>query len=68
MPENKKDIQRFLAMINYLCKFIPNYSEKTTLLRTYNHIHLSFDKPQIQAVENLKKNNNNYTNITILQP
>ena len=56
-PENKKDIQRFLGMTNYLCKFIPNYSEITTPQRTllHNNILWSYDKPQIQTVENLKK-------------
>ena len=55
--ENKEDIQRFQGMANYLCKFIPNYSEITTPLRTlqHNNILSSFDKPQIQAVENLQK-------------
>ena len=28
-PENKKELQRFLGMINYLGKFIPNFSENT---------------------------------------
>ena len=56
-PENKKDLQRFLGMTNYLCRFIPNYSEINTPLRTllHNNILTSFDKQQIQAVENLKK-------------
>ena len=55
-PENKKDIQRFLGMTNYLCKFIPKNSEIMTQLRMLPHnILWSFDKPQIQAVENLKK-------------
>ena len=54
-PENK-DIQRFPGMADYLCKYIPNYSEITTPLKTLLHnILWSFDKPQIQAVENLTK-------------
>lgn len=57
LPENKKDIQRFLGMTNYLCKFIPEYAEVTTPLRKllHNDILWSFDKPQIEAVEKLKQ-------------
>ena len=33
LPENKKDVQRFLGMTNYLSKFIPKYSEVTTPIR-----------------------------------
>lgn len=32
-PKNKKDLQRFLGMIVYLSKFIPNLSQKTSPLR-----------------------------------
>lgn len=33
-PGNKKDLQRFLGLITYVGRFIPNLSEETTLLRT----------------------------------
>ena len=33
-PEDKAALQRFLGMINYLSKFIPNYSDKTEVLRS----------------------------------
>ena len=33
VPENRKALQRFLGMLNYLHKFIENFSEKTTILR-----------------------------------
>ena len=36
-PEDKKGIQRLLGITNYLAKFIPNYSEKTTVLRGLLH-------------------------------
>jgi len=32
-PCNKKDLQSFLRMINYLRRFIPNLSELVTLFR-----------------------------------
>ena len=32
-PCDKSDLRRFLGMINYLGKFMPNLSEKTALLR-----------------------------------
>ena len=41
-PEDKKGIQRLLGMTNYLAKFIPNYSEKTTVLRELLHKDTKF--------------------------
>ncbi len=32
-PENKEAVQRFLGMLNYLSKYIPNMSDKTASLR-----------------------------------
>ena len=32
-PEDKRNLQRFLGMTNYLAKFIPDYSEATAPLR-----------------------------------
>ena len=32
-PENKKDIQRFLGMINYLARYLPDLSERTAPIR-----------------------------------
>lgn len=32
-PEDKKSLERFLGMVNYLSKFIPNYSESVAVLR-----------------------------------
>lgn len=53
-------------MTNYLCKFIPKYSEITTPLREllHNEVHRSFDKPQKEAIERLKQM---ITNAPILQ-
>ncbi|CAA9998761.1 unnamed protein product, partial [Nesidiocoris tenuis] len=33
VPKNEKELQRFLGMITYLCKFIKNYSDTTAPLR-----------------------------------
>ena len=33
LPESKKELQRFLGMINYLGKFVPNLSENTENFR-----------------------------------
>ena len=32
-PSSRKDLERFLGMINYLGKFIPNLSDTTAVLR-----------------------------------
>ena len=32
-PKDVKELQRFLGIVNYFCKFIPNWSEKTGILR-----------------------------------
>jgi hypothetical protein len=36
-PEDKTGLQRLLGMTNYVAKFIPNYSEKTEILRGLLH-------------------------------
>ena len=56
-PKSKQDLQRFLGMTNYLCKFVPNYSEVTAPLRLLlqNDVEWSFDQPQIKAIEDLKR-------------
>ena len=33
MPENASDVHRFLGMVTYLGKFLPNLSDKTACLR-----------------------------------
>ena len=33
VPRNKKDLQRFLGLINYLRDFVPNLSKETVLIR-----------------------------------
>lgn len=55
-PQNKVELQRFLGMINFLGKYIPNLSEKThplrELLRKENEFVWTVD--QQQSFENLK--------------
>ena len=52
-PTNKKELQRFLGMINYLGKFIPNFSNETVPLRQYlaKDVMWSFDQPQTDAIK-----------------
>ena len=56
-PTNKKELQRILAVINYLGKFIPNLSNQTAPLRQLlvKDVMWSFDQPQINAVNRLKQ-------------
>ena len=55
-PENKSDLQRFLGMVTYLGKFVPNLSEVSAPLRVLleKDIVWSFDTPQQQAFQELK--------------
>ena len=54
---NKKELQRFLGMINYLGKLIPNPSNETAPLRLLlaKDVMWTFDQPQIDAVNRLKQ-------------
>ena len=55
-PTSVKDLQRFLGMVNYLAKFIPNLAELTAPLRQLleKNVVWSSDKPQIESIRNLK--------------
>ena len=57
IPENKKSLQSFLGMVNYLGKFINNLSELTAPLRTLliKDSVWSLDEPQIAAINRLKE-------------
>ena len=57
LPTNVKELQRFLGMVNYLGKFIPNLSKETEPLRRLleKDIEWHMDKPQTDAFNNLKK-------------
>ena len=56
-PENKTELQGFLGMLNYLNKFIENYSEKPAPLRELlrNDNLWSWNKPQEVAFKKLKE-------------
>ena len=56
-PTNKQELQRFLGMINYLGKFIPNLAQKTTPLRNLlkKDIVFALEKPQRDAIAELKE-------------
>ena len=57
IPENKKSLQSFLGMVNYLGKFINNLSELTAPLRTLliKDSVWSLSEPQIAAINRLKE-------------
>jgi len=56
-PTNVKELQRFLGMVTYLGKFIPNLSKATAPLRKLleKDIMWNLDKPQMDAINNLKQ-------------
>jgi hypothetical protein len=55
-PHNKGDVQRFLGLVTYLSKFIPNMSELSAPLRELlaNDVEWHWDKPQQKSFEALK--------------
>ena len=55
-PDGPEALRRFLGMINYLHKFISNFSEKTAPLRKLlrNDVHWSWEPAQQQAFNTLK--------------
>ena len=55
-PENRSDLQRFLGMVTYLGKYVPNLSEVSAPLRVLleKDIVWSFDTPQQQEFQELK--------------
>ena len=64
--DNKEELQNFLGMSNYFCRFIPNYSKIIAPLCTLpqNNVEWSFDQPQLKAIDNLK---DQFTNQPFLQ-
>ena len=57
IPTNKTELQRFLGMINYLEKFVPNLSQVISPLRILpqNNIVYNIEQPQIDAINQLKE-------------
>lgn len=66
-PNSKKELQRYLGMINYLRSFIPNLASITEPLRHLlkNNVSFLWSKCHQNAVSNLQKL---ITNTPILQP
>ena len=57
LPTSKVELQRFLGMINYLGKFLPNLAEETSPLRLLLKKDNEFmmDEPQVDSVDRLKR-------------
>ena len=56
-PTNKKKLQQFLGMVNYLAKFIPNLTNKTAPLRILleKDVEWFWEDEQQKSFENLKE-------------
>lgn len=56
-PKDKKDLQKFLGVINYLRSFIPNLAEITTPLRTLlkKNVIFQWEKIHSEAVDKIKE-------------
>ena len=56
IPKSKIDLQRFLGMVNYVAKFVPNLSQMTAPLRILlkKDVQFILQKPQIDAIAELK--------------
>ena len=48
-PENRDELQRFLGMLNYLCKFIPNLSYIASPLQTLLEMNVEWNWQPEQA-------------------
>ncbi|UYV74937.1 K02A2.6-like [Cordylochernes scorpioides] len=69
-PENKTEVQRFLGMVTYLGKFIPNLSDKTAPLRKLisNKSEWKFGGEEIDCFEKLKDMVSNAPILTFFDP
>ncbi len=56
-PKSKADLQRFMGMVNYVGKFIPNLSQITAPLRQILKKGVLFDlqQPQLNAINEIKR-------------
>ena len=56
MPTTKQELQRFMGMVNYLGKFIPNLSDVTAPLRLLLQKDYEFlmQEPQVEAIDKIK--------------
>lgn len=55
-PENKQALMRFMGMVQYLSKFIPNLSEVSALLRKLmeSDIEWHWDDSQVKSFDKMK--------------
>ena len=55
IPQSLAELQRFLGMVNYLGKFIPNLAEVTAPLQALwkKDVPFNLQKPQLDAIEKL---------------
>ncbi|UYV60689.1 K02A2.6-like [Cordylochernes scorpioides] len=69
-PENKTEVQRFLGMVTYLGKFIPNLSDKTAPLRKLisNKSEWKFGGEENDCFEKLKNMVSNAPILTFFDP
>ncbi|UYV62790.1 K02A2.6-like, partial [Cordylochernes scorpioides] len=69
-PENKTEVQRFLGMVTYLGKFIPNLSDKTAPLRKLisNKSEWKFGGEEIDCFKKLKDMVSNAPILTFFDP
>ena len=56
LPNSVNELQQFIGMVTYLGKFIPNFAEVTSPLRTQlkKEVEFKLEKPQPDAVTKLK--------------
>ena len=56
VPQSRTELQRFLGMVNYLSKFIPNLAEVTAPLRVLlkKDVVFKLQKSQLDVIEKLK--------------
>ena len=56
VPQSLTELQRFLGMLNYLAKFIPNFAEVTAPLRVLlkKDVVFKLQKSQLDVIEKLK--------------
>lgn len=65
-PKNKKDVQRLLGILNYVSKYIPNFSSHNQPLRNLlkKDIHFTWDDNAEKSLQEIK---NKLTNSPVLQ-
>lgn len=69
-PKSKEELQRFLGMVTYLSKFLPNYSETAAPLRTLleKDTEWHWNQQQTQAFDQLKDMVTNHPTLKFFDP